>query len=166
MADELDEIRKLSPEERIKKIGELEKKRSKEKQGMEELLKESISTIKNEETIKNIKVPEQKKVNVSELFSGGEESQESLEKKAEDERSREKASGVVYKIDIKEAENMYNEIRNMGDTNSWQEEEFREFYRVQSVVDAVDTRLLKDDVAERINSTRSLIHTIRNYMRD
>ncbi|MCX6711016.1 MAG: hypothetical protein NTZ02_02905 [Candidatus Woesearchaeota archaeon] len=39
MADELDEIRKLSPEERIKKIRELEEKRSKEKQGMEELLR-------------------------------------------------------------------------------------------------------------------------------
>lgn len=164
MADELDEIRKLSPEERIKKIRELEEKRSKEKQGMEELLKESISTIKNEETIKNIKVPEQKKVNVSELFSNEEE--ESLEKKTHDARQDEKPEGVTYKIDFKEAENMYNEIRNMGDTNSWQEEEFREFYRVQSVVDAVDTRLLKDDVAERINSTRNLIHTIRNYMRD
>ena len=164
MADELDEIRKLSPEERIKKIRELEKKRSREKQGMEELLKESISTIKNEETIKHIKVPEQKKVNVSELFSNEEE--ESLEKKTHDARQDEKPEGVTYKIDFKEAENMYNEIRNMGDTNSWQEEEFREFYRVQSVVDAVDTRLLKDDVAERINSTRSLIHTIRNYMRD
>jgi len=164
VADELDAIKKLSPEERIKKLKELEEKRGKEKGEMEKLLSESISDIKKEETIKNIKAPEQKEVNVSELFSNEEE--ESLEKKTRDARASEKAEGVTYKIDIEKAENLYHEIKSMGDTNSWQDEDFREFYHVQSIIDAVDTNLLKDDVAEKINSTRSLIGAIRDYMRN
>ena len=51
MAEELDAIKKLSPEERIKKLKELEEKRQKEKGEMEKLLTESISDIKKEETI-------------------------------------------------------------------------------------------------------------------
>jgi hypothetical protein len=164
MADELDAIKKLSPEERIKKLKELEEKRQKEKSEMEKLLNESISDIKKEDTIKNIKAPEQKEVNVSELFSN--EEQETLEKKTRDARADEKAEGVTYRIDIEKAENLYREIKSMGNTSSWHEDDFREFYHVQSIIDAVDTAFLKDDVAEKINSTRSLIGAIRDYMRD
>jgi len=164
MADKIEELKKLAPEERIKKIKEIEEKLEKEKKLIEEMLRESLLALKKEEALKRVKVPEPDRVNIDELFKPAVEDN-SVESIAKEADSQQRVSGLSYRINLEEAESLYREIREMGSTDQWGSEEFKEFYRVQAIVEAVDTRLVEDDVAERVNSTRSLINIIRQYLK-
>ncbi|MBN2112265.1 hypothetical protein JW707_04150 [Candidatus Woesearchaeota archaeon] len=67
---EIDEIKKLSPEERIKRLKKLEGERRKEIEEAEKLMKESVVELEREEKIKQeIPVPQMKAVDIGELFT-------------------------------------------------------------------------------------------------
>jgi len=70
---ELDDIKKLSPEERIKRLKELEEERKKEIQEAEKLMKSSEDEIVVQEKIRrDIPIPQLKAVDVDHLFSAAE----------------------------------------------------------------------------------------------
>ena len=165
MESEIAKLKKLSPEERIHKLKEIEERRKTEKNDMEKLLEESIIELKKEETIKEIEVPESKKVEFEKLFSNNEENE--LEKKAAEGKKSDESrnNNTEYKIGLDKAEEIYEDIRELGYTNSWKEEQFREFYKMESLLENVNTRLLKDEVAERVRAGRNLVNIIRNYIR-
>lgn len=62
-----EELSKLSPQERIKKLKELEEERKKESSEIEELIKKSMQELKNDKLAGEI-APEQKTVDISRLF--------------------------------------------------------------------------------------------------
>jgi hypothetical protein len=67
---EIDEIKKLSPEERIKRLKELEDEKRKEIEEAEKLIKESVVEIEQAEDIKQkIPVPQMKAVDIDNLFT-------------------------------------------------------------------------------------------------
>lgn len=69
MAD-IEEIKKLSPEERIKRLKKLEEEKRKEIEEAQKLLKESAVELEREEKIKKeIPIPQVKAVDVGELFT-------------------------------------------------------------------------------------------------
>lgn len=69
MAD-IDEIKKLSPEERIKQLKKLEEDKRKEIEEAEKLIKESVVELEREEKIKQeIPIPQIKAVDIGGLFT-------------------------------------------------------------------------------------------------
>ncbi len=67
---EIDEIKKLSPEARIKRLKKLEDEKRKEIEEAEKLMKESVGELEREERIKQeIPIPQVKAVDVGELFT-------------------------------------------------------------------------------------------------
>ena len=69
MATKLKEIKKLSPEERIKKLKEIEEENKKEINEAEKLIKDSIKEINIKEEIRDLPIPQIKAVDIESLFS-------------------------------------------------------------------------------------------------
>ncbi|MDP7323162.1 MAG: hypothetical protein QF632_00200 [Candidatus Woesearchaeota archaeon] len=72
MGKTLDEIKKLHPEERIKRLKELEEERKEEIQEAESMIRDSKQEIQDD-LIEKMKVPEQEPVEVEQLFHQKEE---------------------------------------------------------------------------------------------
>lgn len=69
MAD-IDEIKKLSPEERVKRLKKLEEEKRKEIEEAEKLMKQSVGEMEREEEIRQqIPVPQMKAVDIDQLFT-------------------------------------------------------------------------------------------------
>ena len=68
----LDELKKLSPQERIKKLKELQKKDKEEIEKAQKLILESEEAAEREEEIKKIPIPQLKAVDIDSLFSSEE----------------------------------------------------------------------------------------------
>lgn len=71
---ELEDIKKLRPEERIKRLKELEEKRKQEIETAEELIRSSEQELRVEEELRDIPIPQVKAVDIEQLF-GAEEKQ-------------------------------------------------------------------------------------------
>lgn len=69
MVTRLNEIKKLSPEERIKKLRDVEEKNKKEIEEAEKLIKDSIREINVKEEIKDLPIPQIKAVDIESLFA-------------------------------------------------------------------------------------------------
>lgn len=69
MVDKLDDIKRLSPRERLEKLRDLQKKNKKEIEQAQELMKESEREIEIEEELKDIPIPQVKAVDVQQLFT-------------------------------------------------------------------------------------------------
>ena len=69
MAEEIGELKKLSPKERIKKLKELQEKNKEEIEEAQKLLKEAEEQAEVEEELKEIPIPQLKAVDIGALFS-------------------------------------------------------------------------------------------------
>ena len=70
MPDEVDDLKKLTPEERIKKLKELEKKRKDEIERAQKLIKQSEEELEDDENQKrDIPVPQLKSIDIESLFT-------------------------------------------------------------------------------------------------
>ena len=69
MTTDLKEIKKLSPEERIKRLKKIEEENKKEINEAEKLIKDSIREINIQEEIKDLPIPQVKAVDIESLFS-------------------------------------------------------------------------------------------------
>lgn len=74
---DVEELKRLSPKERLERLKKLEEKRNKEKEEAEGLIQESIKELQIQEEMEQVEVPAQKKVDVDKLFES--EQDESLE---------------------------------------------------------------------------------------
>ena len=69
MVTKLNGIKKLSPEERIKRLKKIEEENKKEINEAEKIIKDSIREIDVKEKIKDLPIPQIKAVNIESLFS-------------------------------------------------------------------------------------------------
>ena len=69
MVTDLKNIKKLSPEERIKKLRDIEEKNKKEINEAEKLIKDSIKEINIKEEIRDLPIPQIKAVDIESLFA-------------------------------------------------------------------------------------------------
>jgi hypothetical protein len=93
MALNKDELGKMSPEERIKKLKEMEEERKKELEEASDLIKKSEAEIEREKTIPKVEVPEIERVDISKIF----ESHEGLEGTVRREAPKEEEQGEAIK---------------------------------------------------------------------
>ena len=88
-----EELDKLSPEERIKKLRQMEEQRKKEVMQIEELIKQSMQEMRTNKIADEI-TPQQKPVDISKLFEGHEFASQKKEKKPLGEARYEKVLQV------------------------------------------------------------------------
>ena len=69
MAEEIDELKKLSPKERIERLKELQEKNKEEIEKAQTLLKQAEEEAEIEEELKDIPIPQLKAVDIGELFT-------------------------------------------------------------------------------------------------
>jgi hypothetical protein len=79
MVEDID-LKKLSPEERIKKLKELEEKSKKEIEKAQKLIKESEEEIAIEQKLKDVEIPDSEEIDVTKLFKKEESLEETVEK--------------------------------------------------------------------------------------
>ena len=88
--DDLEDIKRLSPEERIDRLRKLEENKKKEIEEAHKLIEESVSQIKREEELRDeIETPKLKQVDITQLFEGKEESLEEVVEREKKELSEE-----------------------------------------------------------------------------
>lgn len=113
MGDEklIEELKKLSPEERIRKLKEIEEKIKEEMQKIKELTEKTKQEVKEEEERKLLElVPEQEEIRIEDLFR----TEETLEEQAQQAQS-EQDSGetqVKYLINDLEERREFRELLN------------------------------------------------------
>jgi len=129
----LDELGKLSPEERIKKLHELQEQSREEIETAQKLIKESEMQLeeekKIEEMIRDVPLPQQKKIEVSDLWK-----EESLEEQVSREKVKLTKEQRQYGIQLAETkaieditQNVYHmeqSIAEKGYMNPHEEEQF------------------------------------------
>lgn len=135
VAKDLEDLKKLSPRERLRKLRELQKKNKEEIEKAQDMMRESEREIEIEEGLKDIPIPQVKAVDVQSLFSPEEKEvfrmkrfahkapnlieeeaqvqEQSLEETvAEEAEQREITTGPHYGAALDEAKELMNTLVN------------------------------------------------------
>jgi len=101
MADEkdLDDIKKLPPKERLKRLQELEAGRKKQEDEARKIIEQSLKEIKLDEMLQEIEVPKQEKIDINKLF---EKSKDIEEHVAAEKKAAKQGGGTDYARRIQE----------------------------------------------------------------
>ena len=124
---ELEEIRKLPPKERLKRLKQLEEKRKKEEEEARKIINESLKEIKLDEMLKEIEVPEQEKVEIDRIF----EQAQDIEEQVKEQKIKLEGAGSDYARRIQELlpQNTLQEIQQWyAQDNVPPRDEFLEVY--------------------------------------
>ncbi|TKJ17869.1 hypothetical protein CEE44_05100 [Candidatus Woesearchaeota archaeon B3_Woes] len=140
--ENVEDVKNLSPEERIRRLKSIEEKNKQEIEQAQKLIKESEEEIKIEEKIQQVEIPDNKEVNVTNLFQQEESLEETverekpqiseeelkqqqdylrelptnqLEQKAEYIQQRVEETGYVSNEQRNEITNMYQELKQRED---------------------------------------------------
>lgn len=85
MVENDDDLKKLSPQERIKRLKDLEEKSKKEIEKAQRLIKESEQEIAIEQKLKDVEIPQTSEIDVTKLFR---KEEETLEQTVEKEKPK------------------------------------------------------------------------------
>ena len=153
------ELKKLKPEDRLKKLKELEEKRKAEITDIEELIKNSKEDIKTDAVADEI-APEQTEVNIGKLFKEESEQLEGTVKKEAPKTEEDKDTAFKQLYTDYTALQEMAQASTYGALTSEQEE----------VVDQIGERLDKtkyqsasDEVANILVASRSVLYKIKKY---
>jgi polyhydroxyalkanoate synthesis regulator phasin len=174
--DNLEDLRKLSPEERIRILKELEEKRKKELLEAEKLIEQSVAEIKAEEKLKEEIEEEERKQRQSSKLKKIDDT--NLEGKVQKEKQmlvdEELSNNKQYqiKLSMEPITNLYDRLRDVyqqvvenGEMTNEQERQIRDLgYAMQHKSDAIDHGEYKT-AGEQIEDIISASKSILNYMR-
>lgn len=163
MAIDKDELKRLSPGERLKRLKQMEEDRKKEVREIEGLIKDSMRELKTDRIAEEV-TPEQKPVDISRLFEaeGGE-----LERAARREAPMgASAKGPSYQA-LMQAYEAYSDARKLAayaSAGSLSED------KLKAAVDDLGERIDKTkyqtpsaEVAKLVVATQSVLSKIRRY---
>ncbi|MBL7050983.1 hypothetical protein ISS04_02345 [Candidatus Woesearchaeota archaeon] len=175
-ADDLEDIKKLSPEERIDRLRKFEENKKKEIEEAHKLIEESVSQIKKEEELRDeIETPKPKQVDITKLFEGEEGNLESVverEKKQLSEGELEKHRQYQHKLS-KEAvgdlynrvKDVYNQVKESGNITSEQQDQLNDInYAMQYKSNDIKSGTYKT-ASEEISDVMDASKGILNYIR-
>jgi len=178
--EDIEELRKLSPETRIKRLNELEKireeKRKLESLESERLIQQSVAEIKAEEILKE--EIEEEEILQRRLSKQNKEEEGNLEEKIQKERQsildEELNNHKQYQMDLsmEPMTDLYDRLRDIrqdvvstGEMNNEQERQLRDLsYAMQHKSDAIDHGDYKTS-SEQIEDIMSASKSILNYIR-
>ncbi len=174
--DNLDDIKKLSPEERIDRLKKLEEDKKKEIEEAHKLIEESVGQIKKEEELmEEIETPKPKQVDITKLFEGEEESLEGVverEKKELSEQELEQHRQYQHQLSKEAVGNLYdrvkdvyNQIKETGEITGDQQNQLNDInYAMQYKSKDIQSGVYKT-AGDEINDIMTASKGILNYMR-
>ena len=145
-----DELKKLSPEERIKRLKELEEEGKKEIKEAEDLIKRTEAEIEHNKNIPDIEVPEIERVDISKMFEAPEGLETTIKKEAPGE---EKENPVKYGGMVEDT----GEVGYVPDEHDWVE-----FDKAAKVEDSVKYESVVQQ-ADDLTGSRSVLKKIKKY---
>lgn len=172
--DDIDEIKKLSPGERIKKLKELEEKRKKEIEEAERLIKESVEEIKQEQELQE-EIEEEERLQKEKLDSEKNNDLEELVEEAKQKISdEENYANTQYQVKLSmepvsslydKVKEVYQEVQNSGEMSEDQRQQLENIsYAMQTKTDAIDSGEYKTK-GEQIEDILSASKSIIKYMK-
>ena len=152
--DRIKELEKLSPEERIARLKEIEEEDKKEIERAHELIKESQDEMEIEEKIKHVKPPERNEVNVSDLFKQEDGLEETVEKEKIQVNEEEMRKQHDYFRGLKteqieqRAEYLQNKVQEAGYMSNEQRNEVSSMYQeIKEREEGIKSGAYKSDFA-------------------
>jgi hypothetical protein len=153
-----EELEKLTPAERIKRLKKLEEENKKEIQEAEKIIKQTETQIEREGIAESVKVPETKPVDIESLFKE-EESLETTVREEAPATGEAKEESQLYQL-----AQAYEEARDMlYNQEPLNEEQLEWIDRLGERVEKAKYETTSKEAANLVVATRSLIHKIRKY---
>ena len=169
---ELEEIRRLPPKERLKRLQELEEKRKRQEEEAKKIIEDSLKEIKLDAMLEEIEVPKQEQVEIERLFEQSKDIEEQID--IEDVKKLEKG-GTDYARRVQELlpQNTLQEIQQWyaQDNVAPTREEFLEVYEnareaydvvQRSMQKAPDQQLYSSPSEELVEEVVSSMHLLRS----
>lgn len=154
-----EELEKLTPAERIKKLRKIEQENKKEIEEAEKLIQRTETEIEREKLTESIKVPETRSIDIGKLF---EEEKESLEATVRQEAPA--AEGAKEESQLYQLAQAYEEVKELYQSEEPLNERQLEWIdRLGERVEKARYETLSKDVANLVVATRSLLYKIRKY---
>jgi len=156
-----DELNKLSPRERVKKLRELEENRKKEAGEITTLIEKSIKEIKTDEVATEI-APEPKDVDIGRLFEG-EEAQ--LERTVREE-SKDEGEDTVKYMGFKQVYEDYKQLQGISYASMMGTMDETQVEVLDKIGERLDQTKYESASAEAANilvASRATLYKIRKY---
>jgi len=169
--DEIEDIKKLSPEERIKRLREITKKDKEEIEKAHELIRESERELQIEEKVKEVRIPQDQEVDIEELFKPeGEALEETVEREqphiSEEEirHQQEYLRAVPTQRIEQRAEYLQQRIQDTGYVSNEQRREVAAMYQeVRERQEGLKQGTYKSatgNIEEQLDVTKRILHDI------
>ena len=152
-----EELEKLTPAEKIKKLRKLEQESKKEIREAEDLIKKTEAAIEREKIAESVQVPETKQVDISELFAKPESA---LEQAAEEAKKDLTDDNVKYFV-----QNAYEGVREALYSES-SEELMNKVNAIGEKLDKVKYMGVNDEIANLAVAAKGMIYKLRKDIDD
>ena len=155
------ELTRLSPEERIKKLKLMEEERKKEVTEIESLIKESMRELKTDKIAEEV-TPERRAVDISSLFEAG---GEKLERTARDESKGAFMGGKGYQA-LSQVYQDYSSLKKLmgyAATGSLKEEHIAAVDAIGERLDKTKYQSASSELANLVVASRAALHKLRKY---
>lgn len=150
MALNKDEIQKLSPEARLKKLKELGEERKKDTEEADDLIKRAVAEIEREKSIPKIEVPDLKPVDISKMFEAAEGLEMTVRKEAP---FVEEQAPIKYNAVVEQASSIYTGYEDEDDIKRETTIKFESTVKYESTVQQVDD----------LTASRSTLKNLKKY---
>lgn len=164
-SENIQDLKKLSPKDRLKRLKELEEKRKKEMEETESLLSETIKEVDKEDLEEDVLTFQTLRQKLKPLNEIGEKelSLEDEVREAQGQRKEEEQSVVEYNIS-KEVTQIYQGIQGLGYTTGWGDTEKKKFDRFQDRLSQIaENYALSKDVEHQVAVSQNLADTVKQY---
>ena len=155
------ELKKLRPRDRLKRLKDLGEKRKSEIVDIEELIKDSEKELKTETVAEEI-APEQTEINIGKLF---EEESARLEGTVKKEAPETEKEDLGY-ISFKQAYNDYSTLQDIGYasmTGSLTSEQMKSVSKIEDRLANSKYQSTSQEVANILVASKSVAYNIRKY---
>lgn len=157
MALDKEKLRRLEPEERIRRLREIEDESKKEIEEAERLIRESEEDIRREEAVSEVEMPEAETVDITKLFG---EEEEKLEETVREEAPLEETDEekVMYEV-----EKIRDYMEHVGESPV-SEYTMGKVERMSNELNSINYAQLSRQAADEFNATRNIVYEMKKHL--
>jgi len=152
-----EELEKLTPDERIKKLKEIEQENKKEIQEAEKLIQKTEAEITRENIAESVKVPETKPIDIGELFKEEQSLETTVKEGAPQKEGEEKSPLYQLSQAYEEAKGMLYSSEALNDN------QLERIDQLGERVEKMKYQKTSDQIANLAVATKSIVQKLKKY---
>ena len=156
--ESIEEIKKLPSRERLEKLREYEKKRKEELEEAERLIKQSSEEVRREDVVDKIEVPEQKKIDINDLFESDDKSLEAVIGREAPEKLDDDT--IKYELSL-DYQLIAKQLVTGAPDYQMQRTAQRVEERINEMLEKFDYANMSKDVANQLVATKSVLYQMK-----